>query len=412
MRQRRIRRNKNVLTDLRRRQGWILENMSARKACNLALCAWHYAMKREIVRAWPVVVKVDISPVCNLRCTFCVHATPRQEPALERQRFRRNQLMPVERFERIAAEIHGRSSAVSLYYLGDPLTHPELAEICAAAWQHRLNSHVSTNLSFRLTDGQIERLVTSGLTHLTVCVDGLTQENYERTRVGGRIALVLTNLRRLLEVRRSLGRKYPKVEAQFIKFQHNVHELPAALDVLAEIGVDQVTDFWGFLARATFMSPGGFQVARPRETRMLPACYWPYLGMQIKYNGDVIPCCTYRTVEQYQEGVDSRMLGNVFETSVWEVWNSARYRQNRQYVGRPERVLADGNLTKTFCHECPQLFETDSNNRHLTADTHSWEDYYEHDERGRVMPRRRAIELPVVAMAEGNMADEHEMVEV
>ena len=412
MSQRRIRRNKNVFSDLRRRQGWVLENLNLRKACNLGLCAAHYALKREVMRAWPVVVKVDISPLCNLRCTFCVHATPRDEPALERQRFRRDQFMPVDRFERIATEIGGKSSAVSLYYLGDPLTHPELADICESAWKHRLNSHVSTNLSFRLTDNDVERLVSSGLTHLTVCVDGITQENYERTRVGGRIELVLNNLRRIIECKRQLGRRYPKVEAQFIKFQHNVHELPRALDLLDEIGVDQVTDFWGFLARATFMSPGGYNVAGPRDESILPACYWPYLGMQIKYNGDVIPCCTYRTSEQYQVGADPRALGNVFETSVWDVWNSPAYRQVRRFVGRPSRVQEEAGLTKTFCHECPVLFVTDSVQKHLTGDKHRWEDYYERDERGRVRPRRKTAALPIIETCDPEIPQEAELIEV
>lgn len=412
MSQRRIRRNKNVISDLRRRQGWMLENLNPRKVWNLVLCATHYALKREVMRAWPVVVKVDISPLCNLRCTFCVHATPRDEPALESQRFRRGQFMPVERFERIAAEIEGKSSAVSLYYLGDPLTHPELAGICESAWKHRLNSHISTNLSFRMTDKDIERLVTSGLTHLTVCVDGLTQENYERTRVGGRIDLVLNNLRRIIDCKRYSGCRYPKVEAQFIKFQHNVHELPAALDLLEEIGVDQITDFWGFLARATFMSPGGYRVDGPRSDNVLPACYWPYMGMQIKYNGDVIPCCTYRTIEQYQTGANPRVLGNVFETSVWEVWNSAAYRQIRRFVGRPSRILADPSLAETFCHGCPELFETNSLETHLTGDKHRWEDYYERDERGRVQPRRRMAELPVIETCETESPAERDLIEV
>jgi len=411
MSQRRIRKNKNVFSDLRRRQGWMLENSSLRKLCNLALCATHYALKREVMRAWPVIVKVDISPLCNLRCTFCVHAMPHNEPALERQQFRRNQFMPVERFEQIAAEIDGKSSAVSLYYLGDPLTHPELAGICESAWKHRLNSHISTNLSFRMTDKDIERLVTSGLTHLTVCVDGLTQANYERTRVGGKIELVLNNLRRIVECKRHSNMKYPKVEAQFLKFQHNVHELPAALDLLDEIGVDQVTDFWGFLARATFMSPGGYDVTGPREDKVLPACYWPYMGMQIKYNGDVIPCCTYRTIEQYQVGADPRVLGNVFDTSVWEVWNSAAYRQIRRFVGKPSRVLGDPSLTQTFCHECPELFVTNSRETHLTGDKHRWEDHYERDERGRVRPRRIA-ELPVLQNYEPALPTERELIEV
>src|SRR5205085_1410671 len=162
----------------------------------------HYALGTEGVAAWPTVLKIDISPVCNLRCTVCVHAAPNGDTDLERQEFHGRQRMSVADFRRIIAEVAGRTSAVSLYYLGDPLVHPDLDEMCGIARDAGMNVHISTNFSFKLTDERLARMARSGLTHLTVCVDGLRQESYERTRVGGRIDLVLSNLRRICAERR------------------------------------------------------------------------------------------------------------------------------------------------------------------------------------------------------------------
>lgn len=383
-----------MFDNVRRRHEWFTENTSPRQLANAVVAFGQFALKKEIVRGWPVLVKVDISPLCNLSCTYCVHARPSVEDQsvagelLKLQSFTPAQKMSVSQFASIAHQIRGKSMAVSLYYLGDPLVHPQLTDICGLCADARLNSHISTNFSFRLSDERIASLVTSGLTHLTACVDGMTQESYERTRVGGRLDVVLDNVRRLLEVRRQLGMRRPKVEVQFIKFRHNLGELDDAAAWSARHGVDQFTSYWGHLHNYTDLTTRNYDVFAPKSDRRLPQCTWPYFSMQIKYNGDVIPCCYHRQGEQYAgPDADSRIVGNVFESSVWEVWNSREYQALRRLVARPRRSLAEPQLRTTFCDGCPTVFETDSNLRVRRGYDHDWGDLYTRDRRGRVWRR-------------------------
>lgn len=366
-----------------RRRGWFIENLSAAKLVNLATCATQFVLKSEVMRAWPAVVKIDISPLCNLGCTACVHARPNGNATLERQAFSPSHKMTLDQYRRVVTEIAGRSVAVSLYYLGDPLMHPDLDAMCTITREAGLNSHVSTNFSFRLSDERLRRMVTSGLTHLTVCVDGLSQETYRRTRVGGQVNLVLSNLERLLKIRRQLGQEYPRVEVQYIKYQHNVVELERARSLFTSLGVDQVTDFWGMLHNTTDTDPGNYTVLQPKKQMALPQCVWPHFFMLIKYNGDAIPCCTYRQGAQYSDVGEQRVVGNVFETSVWDVWNSEHYRALRRLVSNPERAGAEPRLEKSFCHGCPAVYETDEATMRREAQDHRWEDLYQLDVRGR-----------------------------
>jgi MoaA/NifB/PqqE/SkfB family radical SAM enzyme len=372
-----------------RRRQWFTENTSAGQVANLLLAGAQFALKNETMRAWPVLVKVDISPLCNLKCTYCVHASPsgQGDDPLQAQSFKGRHKMGLEHYERLIDEIAGKSMAVSLYYLGDPLVHPDLNEMCRIARAARLNSHISSHFSFNLSDSRIYDLVTSGLTHLTVCVDGMRQESYERTRVGGRLDVVLSNLDRVLRIRRELRQRYPRVEVQFIKFQHNLDELDEAARWCGEHGADQFTDYWGHLHNYADVAPGAYNVIGPKADKRLPQCMWPHFSLQIKYNGDVIPCCYYRHTDQYRgdgQG-DSRIVGNVFQTSVWEVWNSPAYQQLRRLVSNPTRAASEPSLTTTFCGGCPSVFETDADARARTADTHRWEDLYARDERNRVV---------------------------
>jgi MoaA/NifB/PqqE/SkfB family radical SAM enzyme len=260
--------------------------------------------------------------------------------------------------------------------------------MCRVAWEGRLNTHVSTNFSFVLSDERIHSLVTSGMTHLTVCVDGLHQETYGRTRVGGRLELVMGNLERLLSLRRELGRVYPKVEVQYIKYQHNIDDLEASRARCRELGVDQFTDFWGSLHNYTDRLPNKYVIHRPKPGRAIPLCFWPHFSMQIKYNGDVIPCCSYRQGFQYTDSDQQRVIGNVFETSVWNVWNSPEYRAIRRFVSDPTRVLArEPGLSKTFCEGCGYIYETDASGNDRPADRYEWEDIYTINDRGYVVRR-------------------------
>lgn len=379
---------KLLVASVMRRRAWLFGRMDARRALNLAGATKDFALKRETMRALPAMVKIDISPLCNLRCTACVHADPNGNPTLEKQVFEPKHKMTVEQFQRIVDQIGGRATSVSLYYLGDPMVHPDLDRMCRIAADAGLQVHISTNFSFGLKDDRIRSIVQSGLSHLTVCIDGLTQEKYQRTRVGGNIGRVVNNLRRVSQVRKELGRKYPLIEVQYIMFQHNLEEVEQARKLCEELGVEQFSTFWGDLHNWTDRDPGNFDVIGPRPAKALPHCYWPYFSTVVKYNGDVIPCCTHRQGMQYAPGADARVFGNVFDKDLAEIWNSPEYRQARRIVSDPTRSDSEPELKNHFCDACPVLFETTRNDAARWANQARFEDVYALNEKGK--PVRKA----------------------
>jgi len=134
-----------------------------RKLLNLLVASTQFVLKHEVMKAWPATVKVDISPLYNLHCTVCVHGRPTENSgiALKAQDCNGRQKMRLDQFEQIMNEVSGKTMAVSMYYLGDPLVHPDLDAMCRIAWHAGLNSHVSTNFSFALSDERIASIVMS-----------------------------------------------------------------------------------------------------------------------------------------------------------------------------------------------------------------------------------------------------------
>ena len=374
-----------------RRRAWLFSTLTPRKLFNLGLGSIQFAFRSDRVRSWPAIVKLDISPVCNLACTICLHADPNGNDQIGGIQFNAKQRMTIPQYQRIIDEIKGKSTAVSLYVWGDPLTHPDLNEMCSIAADAGLQVHISTNFSFKLSDERLKGLLTSGLTHLTVCVDGLSQQKYEQTRVGGRIDWVLDNLERACRIRKKCGSRNPLIEVQYIRFPHNVDEVEAARERCESFGVDEFVSFWGALHNYTDWDPGSYQVKSPFEASRIPRCYWPYFSMVIKYDGEVIPCCEYRRGPQYTPGADSRVLGNVFETSVREVWNAESYRMARRMVVNPASLEREPAQKDHFCHGCPVLYETNAEDNKRIAPDHRWEDLYDLDDKGRPVRRPETI---------------------
>ena len=334
-----------------RRKNWFLQQASVGTAKNFSMATSAYLSKRIKLSSLPVALKVDISPVCNLRCPFCIHGTTDPKKRI----FNKRQRITVADFQRLVNEVKGRTSAMSLYYLGDPLTHPDLTELCAVANEGKIYTYVSTNFSFQLSDEKIEDLATCGLSHLKICVDGLTQEIYGRTRVGGRIETVINNLKRVCEARTRLKSKLV-VEVQYILNDDNRHQVDECRELMEKIGVDEMTTFEGADYTMEEIHPKNFEVLGPAKSGVIPNCFWPYYFMTVKWNGDVIPCCSFRQDEQYDSANKTeRLLGNIFETSVEEVWNSQAYQNARRFVTNPAKFMNEENGESEFCYGCKRV---------------------------------------------------------
>jgi MoaA/NifB/PqqE/SkfB family radical SAM enzyme len=383
---------RDALDNASRRYDWFLGNATHRQLWNAMSAAAHFAMGTRLASEAPVLLKVDISPACNLKCTYCVHALPSGDaaPILAAQSFHAGQRMSVEEFSALVREVAGVSAATSLYYVGDPLTHPDLDALCNEAARAGLRVHISTNFSFALSDERLRSLAESGMTHLTACIESLDQASYELTRVGGNISRVLDNLARLSSLR---SRRRLKIEVQMIKFRHNEHEVARVADWCERHGVDQFTTYWGNLHNYADMAPDRVVVGSPRRRRLIPRCAWPYFAMQIRYDGQVIPCCYHRVSEQYRDGGDARTVGNVFDRGVRSVWRSEAYAALRRLVSNPAG-MGPTEAANSFCHGCHVAFHTDGPRNAITGDQTAWEAVYTRDSRGRVVRRLPVISAP------------------
>ena len=288
------------------------------------------ALKREAVFNYPVEAYIEPTLFCNLRCPACPTGLLLGErPATA---------IDENLFKAAIDEIGDYVFLLWMYNWGEPLLHKQTPELIRYAKRKDLKIVLSSNLSIRLTDDYIERLVLSGLDTLIVGLDGVTKETYERYRVNGRFDLVRENMARIREAKERLHSPTPHVLWQFLVFRHNEHEIAEAHAVHRSWGADSIK-----ISPAEMPLPPhdrGFEpstlpqynmyhedhrLMQEAEKRLSGghACSWLYGSFVLNPNGRVSPCCGTSAEEndfgEYARGGD-----------FFRVWNNVNFRRARR----------------------------------------------------------------------------------
>lgn len=336
-------------------------------------------LKREAVNNYPVVAFIEPNLYCNLQCPAC--------PTGLRLGVRPTVAIDEELFKATIDEIGDYVFQLYMYNWGEPLLHKRTPEMIAYAKKKDINILLSTNLSLKLTDDYIDRLVLSGLDRMLISLDGVTQESYSRYRRNGDLALVRENALRVQRAKKRLGSATPKVVWQFLVFRHNEHEIEQARAVHKEWGADEFIvggaempmepHNEGFepstIAAYNIYHPDHpLQKEAERQITSDRACAWLYGVFVLNPNGKVSPCCAVPS-----EKLD---FGEYHKGDFFTVWNNETFRRARRMFaptpnkprrqprpltteqktaiskridGMALRVVGKLSEDKLICHQCP-----------------------------------------------------------
>jgi radical SAM protein with 4Fe4S-binding SPASM domain len=320
-----------------------------KKLVNLFRAEMSLARGDVETRGFPYVYTIDTGNVCNLRCPLC----PTGAGTLARPQ----KLMSHDTFRALLDKISPYAIEVILHNWGEPFLNPDILPIIRSAAATGVGTTLSSNLNLvHRGEDFLAEVVESGLDHLTVSLDGTTQDVYEVYRKGGQIDRVLGNLETLLRLRRARRSKTPVVEWQFLVMKHNEHQIPDARRLAKEIGVDRIRftpaglpfDDLSNVSLAEQWLPQSreFRNYDPETIRRRgylydEPCFYLYRGMTINPAGEVSPCCVVHHARSD--------FGNLLESDLADVWNNAHYRSSRALFSR--RSVASG--IDTICARCP-----------------------------------------------------------
>ncbi len=295
------------------------------------------AAQVEVMRTTPRVLFLEISGHCPIDCLMCA------------RRYRSWTYGDLREgvFEQLSS-IFPRVGLVVLGGFGEPLAarhfDRHFDRLCALGARTAIQTS-----GYRLTEERAERLVAGGLRHLHVSMDSPEEETYSSIRPRICFSEVQQRVRQIVALKRALHTCWPAVHIAFVAMRRNIEQLPAMVDLAADLGADQLTvqylvvhsedirqeSLFYHQALANTMldrtraraEQRGLTVDLParfgEHARGLhPRCRDPWQVMFVRWNGEVRPCCY----------APSAAMGHLAESSFWAIWNGPPYRELRRRV--------------------------------------------------------------------------------
>jgi MoaA/NifB/PqqE/SkfB family radical SAM enzyme len=366
-----------------RRGDWSLATVLAHPVVlgNHLLHRWQLSRRQTWLVARPTDLNLEATNLCNQNCIQCYRhqVKPFNPGRLSFPDFRRI----VDQFPYL--------TSLSLTGFGEPLLNKELPEMVRYARRGRpyLRVLIYSNGEF-LEPGTCEALVRAGLTRLSVSVDAATRESFERIRLQGKWDRVTGGVRNMVEARRRLSSRTPRIGMSYSVMAENAGELPEFVKLVAGLGCDQigpvrlVSSKWGYRP-VVHRGKLADEIRRAQEALATtdldvygfpsPGDIDPWLAVQfndsnaagefgcpinwsldptvhVAWDGHVLLCCE----RPYPEEVN---LGNLLVTPLAEMWNSPLIRETRRrfyvreqpsaackgcvWLERKDMVLLDGH---------------------------------------------------------------------
>jgi radical SAM protein with 4Fe4S-binding SPASM domain len=223
---------------------------------------------------------------------------------------------------------------------GETLLHPKIVEMVRYAKKKGiLNIWMNTNGTL-LTENICKDLLMTGINQMEISIDAATKETYDKIRIGGNFDTVIKNTLQCISLKKEL---FPTVEiiVSFVESTINIHEK------------EDFSDFWKDKADVVSIRPFHQHTGLVKENmraRQYPhktryPCPLLWTRASITYTGDLKYC--------ENDWYNKKIVGNVKEKSIRNIWNSAEYRKLRSL-----------HVKKRFseiplCKNCIDFFQID-----------------------------------------------------
>ena len=175
-------------------------------------------------------VRIDASSICQLRCTGCGF-----------QKSNGRELgygfLTLEHFADFIDK-NPQIERVELSNYGEIFLNPQLVKIMAYAHKKGVALEAAMGVNFNtVSEEQLQALVDYEFRFLSFSIDGASQDSYSKYRIGGDFDRVISNIKRLQELKKERDSVYPKLQWQFVPNEYNEDEVLQAKAMAEELGI-------------------------------------------------------------------------------------------------------------------------------------------------------------------------------
>lgn len=329
----------------------------------------------------PFYLNLKLTDSCNLNCMMCgqVYSEYREE----------NNKLELEVLKKRIKEF----PYIRYAYLfgGEPFMYKEIEPLMQFLTENHIEIDMTTNGV--LLDKYIDRIFDYNINSITVSIDTLNREKYKKIRGMDCFELVLNNIKKLAEKKRSLNMsRRPRLNVNYVVMKDNLCEIEdyynyfySEVPELSSVIIEQLTvtsdtlgrDYealmkkefqcegksWKWFCnkvdmfssdevkkladlcdklrhkdKALIMGPKDYESMKYRYSEEYKCndtvCLRPFTMLSILPNGDVTFCVDFPDV----------ILGNIYESSLEEIWNSEQAKKFQDYML---------NFDNPICARCP-----------------------------------------------------------
>lgn len=177
----------------------------------------------------PRVLNLESTTACNLACALCpTHVLGRS-----------TRFLKDHHVDQILKD-NSALKSVCFHVMGDPLIHPGLFGHVREFASRGVETHFGTNGN-RMAEKSHDEMIDSGLTSVSIAMDGANAEDYVRYRRLGDFDTVVANTKALIARKKERGAKLPRVQLQTIMFSYNEDNEENVKEFLGSFDADDVT---------------------------------------------------------------------------------------------------------------------------------------------------------------------------
>ena len=333
--------DRNFFDDINK---YAIPSLNLKKIRNLIIAKIEKRANKTKLISKPYRIVIDPTNACNLGCPLC----PTGLGASDRTK----KMLKFDDYKKIIDQIQDYCIEIHLYNWGEPTLNKKLVEMLQYAKSKNIWSRISSNLSLKFKEGYLETFIKSGLNLLHIDIDGLDQEVYAKYRKKGDLKIVLDNLSKILEIKKTNNLDEPKIEIAMLAMRQNEHQHQDFLKFGKELGVDDVKlhkiqhnpnmdEKWlpedTSLIYKTY--DGGMASSTSGLDGEIKQCNWPWSGIVINPDGGVNPCCIIDD--------PNSDFGNTNNYSISDIWNNENYVSARSEFGNKKEITKN-----TICNIC------------------------------------------------------------
>lgn len=271
--------------------------------------------------AFPRLIDIEMTNLCNFRCLMC--------PTGNRSQKRAQGFMPEEVFARVLDGMKGHDMALRFIRWGEPLMHPNLLPFLKAAKAQGVLLHLNTNGS-HLTEEMARELLAVPIDSIKFSFQGVDRQSYREMRNTDFFDELHDKIAMLARLRGDAPTPFVQVSTTITyETEDQVAEFLRLFEPLADMVNVGHTSFDWLDLKAVRLKPDEValleKLAQAQTvTRVHPECPEVFDKLSVNWDGKVTACC--------MDSDNLMVIGNVLENSLDEIWHNETMTNYREML--------------------------------------------------------------------------------